>query len=114
MKTIETIETIKTTKTTGGSGKIDKTNTTTTITEKTKTTERPFLCEERCFCRGGILLVVIGFTLLGGATGKIIDKDISCYATWLAGLGVGLLVAGFLLLGIYRRHDEHYLNNLEL
>jgi hypothetical protein len=66
---------------------------------------------KKCFCRKGIIFILAGFTLSGVAAGLCI-LSINCLGTGLAGLGIGLLVAGFFLLHIYKRHDEHYLNNL--
>jgi hypothetical protein len=109
MKTTETIRTTETTETTG---------TTETNTKTTKTIEKHFFYTKMgIYFLGGIPSILGGFIALGIATGVIlwIANSSICWkillGTGLAGLGVGLLVAGFFLLGMYRRHDEHFLNN---
>jgi hypothetical protein len=110
---MKTIESTEVTETTGAA----RTN-----TQTTKTIEKHFCYEKKHFHWTGILFILGGFIALGYATGEIISwylrplrcracEDISCSTFW-AGLGIGLLVAGFFLLHIYKRHDEHYLNNL--
>jgi hypothetical protein len=95
------------------------TGTNTKTTNTTETIKNHFCCEKKGFCRKGIIFILAGFIALGAATGHILwDYDLPklcgkiLLGTGLAGLGIGLLVAGFFLLHIYKRYDEHYLNNL--
>jgi hypothetical protein len=104
MKTTETTETtevIRTDETTEAAG------------INTKTSKKHFFYEKRLT----LGIPIAGFATLGYATGEIIhslcaSKDILSWMTGLAGVGIGLLVAGAVLLSTYKRHDKHYLSNL--